>query len=126
MTDEGTLTFAIPNLVPGNYAVKFFIAENAVYLTLYVDIAAGASAAASGAAKLNAGSFKGYVALYARGYGGKRLTAKVGKDWVIVPSVRAATDDLFRVVEFTGAGHEIRVRIYIDRVLIKTIDLTTK
>jgi hypothetical protein len=58
----------------------------------------------------------GYVALY----------AKVGKDWVIVPSIPATTNDLFRVVEFTGAGYDIRVRIYIDRVLMETIDLTTK
>ena len=132
MTEEGTLTFAIPNLDPGNYLVKFFIAENSVYLTSSMDIVAAAPAASSApavpsvAAKVNAGSFKGYVAIYARGHEGKRLTAKVGKDWVIVPSIPAATGDLFRVVEFTGAGYEIRVRIYIDRVLIETIDLTTK
>ena len=132
VTEEGTLTFAIPNLDPGNYAVKFFIAENSVYLTSSMDIVAAAPAASSApavpsvAAKVNAGSFKGYVAIYARGHEGKRLTAKVGKDWVIVPSIPAATGDLFRVVEFTGAGYEIRVRIYIDRVLIETIDLTTK
>ena len=132
VTEEGTLTFAIPNLDPGNYAVKFFIAENSVYLTSSLNIVAAAPAASSVpavpsvAAKVNAGSFKGYVAIYARGHEGKRLTAKVGKDWVIVPSIPAATGDLFRVVEFTGAGYEIRVRIYIDRVLIETIDLTTK
>ena len=97
-----------------------------------MDIVAAAPAASSApavpsvAAKVNAGSFKGYVAIYARGHEGNRLTAKVGKDWVIVPSIPAATGDLFRVVEFTGAGYEIRVRIYIDRVLIETIDLTTK
>jgi hypothetical protein len=126
VTEEGTLTFAIPNLDPGNYLVKFFVAENSVYLTSSMDIVASAPAVPSVAAKVNAGSFKGYVAIYARGHEGKRLTAKVGKDWVIVPSIPAATGDLFRVVEFTGAGYEIRVRIYIDRVLIETIDLTTK
>jgi len=35
--------------------------------------------------KVNAGSFKGYVALYALGYEGQRMSAKVGNDWVIVP-----------------------------------------
>jgi len=35
--------------------------------------------------KVNAGSFKGYVALYAKSYEGQRMSAKVGNDWVIVP-----------------------------------------
>ena len=76
--------------------------------------------------KVNAGSFKGYVAVYAKGYEGHRLSAKVGKDWVIVPSIPAATNDLYRHVEFTGAGVDVAVRIYIDRVLVDTINLTTK
>jgi len=78
------------------------------------------------AAKVNAGSFKGYVALYALGYEGQRLSAKVGNDWVIVPVIPAATNDLYRKVEFVGAGVEISVRLYIDRVLVATIPLLTK
>ena len=73
--------------------------------------------------KVNAGSFKGYVALYAKGYEGQRMSAKVGKDWVIVP---ALASNFERVVEFTGAGVDVAVRIYIDRVLLDTINLTTK
>ena len=78
--------------------------------------------------KVNAGSFKGYVAVYARGYEGQRLSAKVGKDWVIVDPIvnNQENGSLFRVVEFTGAGVDIAVRIYIDRVLVDTIALTTK
>ena len=68
--------------------------------------------------KVNAGSFKGYE--------GHRLSAKVGADWVIVPSIPAATNDLYRHVEFTGAGVDVAVRIYIDRVRVDTINLTTK
>jgi len=78
------------------------------------------------AQKVNAGSFKGYVALYAKGYEGQRMSAKVGNDWVIVPSIPAATNDIFRAVEFVGAGVDISVRIYIDRVLLATIPLLTK
>jgi hypothetical protein len=79
--------------------------------------------AASASQKVNAGSFKGYVALYAKGYAGQRMSAKVGKDWVVVP---ALASNFERVVEFTGAGVDVAVRIYIDRVLIDTINLTTK
>jgi hypothetical protein len=73
--------------------------------------------------KVNAGSFKGYVAIYAKGHEGKRLSAKVGKDWVVVP---ALASNFVRVVEYTGAGYTIAVRIYIDRVLVDTITVVTK
>jgi len=82
--------------------------------------------AASSTQKVNAGSFKGYVALYAKGYEGQRMSAKVGNDWVVVAAIPAATNDLFRAVEFVGAGVEISVRLYIDRVLVETIPLLTK
>ena len=91
-----------------------------------MNINVGEAAASSSSQKVNAGSFKGYVALYALGYEGSRLSAKVGNDWVIVPSIPAATNDLFRQVEFVGAGVEIAVRMYIDRVLVDTINLVTK
>jgi len=54
------------------------------------------------------------------------MSAKVGNNWVILPSVPAATNDLFRAVEFVGVGVDISVRIYIDRVLVATIPLLSK
>ena len=81
------------------------------------------TAAASADQKVNAGSFKGYVALYAKGYAGQRMSAKVGNDWVVVPVLASNFE---RVVEYTGAGYTVAVRIYIDRVLIDTITVTTK
>jgi hypothetical protein len=77
---------------------------------------------------VNAGSFKGYVAIYAKGYEGKRLSAKVGTDWVIVDPIvnNQENGSLHRSTDFTGAGVDISVRIFIDRVLIKTVELTTK
>jgi hypothetical protein len=85
--------------------------------------AAAAAPAPAAGTKVNAGSFKGYVALYAKGHAGKRMSAKVGKDWVVVPVLASNFE---RVVEFTGAGVDVAVRIYIDRVLLETINLTTK
>ena len=87
-----------------------------------VSVAVGAAAPSSDQ-KVNAGSFKGYVAIYAKGHEGKRLSAKVGNDWVVVP---ALASNFVRVVEYTGAGYTIAVRIYIDRVLVDTITVTTK
>ena len=96
-------------------------AQQADNITATLSIAPAAPVAAD--TKVNAGSFKGYVAVYAKGYEGKRLSAKVGKDWVVVP---ALASNFVRVVEYTGAGYTINVRIYIDRVLVDTITVTTK
>jgi len=92
-------------------------------VTVVKAISVGAASAASADQKVNAGSFKGYVALYAKGYAGQRMSAKVGNDWVVVESLAS---DFERVVEYTGAGYTIAVRIYIDRVLVDTITVVTK
>jgi len=93
-------------------------------ITAEINFASSVSApAASADQKVNAGSFKGYVALYAKGYAGQRMSAKVGKDWVVVPVLASNFE---RVVEYTGAGYTVAVRIYIDRVLVDTITVTTK
>ena len=73
--------------------------------------------------KFNAGSFKGFVALYAKGYVDHKLSAKVGKDWVIVESIES---DFERYVEFTGAGYEINVRMFIDGEFVFSKELKTK
>ena len=76
--------------------------------------------------KVNAGSFKGHVVLYALNHEGKRLSAKVGDDWVIVESIPESVNNLYRHVEFTGVGYEVQVRIFIDRKLEATSPLPTK
>ena len=73
--------------------------------------------------KVSTSSFKGSIAADAKRYKGHRLNAKVGKDWVIVP---ALVTNFERVVEFTGAGVDLAARIYIYRVLVDTINVTTK
>jgi hypothetical protein len=61
--------------------------------------------------KVNVGSFKGFVALYAKGYEGQRMSAIVAGKWIQVASLDS---DFERVVRFTGAGFNIDVKIYID------------
>ena len=92
-------------------------------ITFLTSAPAAEADAGSDDVKVNAGSFKGYVAIYAKGHEGKRLSAKVGADWVVVPVLASNFE---RVVEYTGAGYTINVRIYIDRVLVDTITVTTK
>ena len=72
---------------------------------------------------VNAGTFKGIVALYAKNLEGRRLSAKVGRDWVIVDSLASRFERIIEEVDWDDYG--ISVRIFIDRKLIRTIQLTT-
>ena len=71
--------------------------------------------AATADQKVNVGSFKGYVALYAKGYAGQKMSAIVAGKWIVVESLAS---DFERVVRFTGAGYTITTKIYIDGVQV--------
>ena len=73
--------------------------------------------------KVNAIAMSGRVELYARGYEGRRFSAKVAGKWLKVDSLAS---DFERVLRATGAGYDIKVELYIDGVLIETLSLTTK
>jgi hypothetical protein len=73
--------------------------------------------------KVNVGSFKGYVALYAKGYMGMKMSAIVAGKWIVVASLAT---DFERVVRYTGAGYDIVATIYIDGEMIDTFNVTTK
>lgn len=52
------------------------------------------------------------------------MSAKVGKDWVIVDSLDS---NFVRVIErVRWVGHELAVRIFIDRKHVRTVDLVTE
>jgi hypothetical protein len=74
-----------------------------------------ASGVAASETKVNVGSFKGFVALYAKGYEGQKMSAIVAGKWIVVESLAS---DFERVVRFTGAGYTITTKIYIDGVQI--------
>jgi len=117
--DSGTFTLTAVYLKDGASTA----AKDKITATQAITVGDAAASTPSADQKVNAGSFKGYVAVYAKGYAGKRLSAKIGNDWVVVESLESNFE---RVTDFTGAGYTIAVRIYIDRVLVDTITVTTK
>lgn len=72
---------------------------------------------------VNAGTFKGIVAIYAKNFEGRRLSAKVGEDWVIVDALDARFVRILERVRWNDYG--LSVRIFIDRRLVRTVNLTT-
>lgn len=118
--DKGSITVVVSYDQNGD---GDFVDAKDLNTTKTITVGAAAVAAPSADQKVNAGSFKGFVAVYAKGYKGQRLSAKIGNDWVIVNSLAS---DFVRVTDFTGAGVDITVKIYIDRVEVASIPLTTK
>ena len=93
-------------------------------ITVVQAVAVGKAAATAAAdQKVNVGSFKGYVALYAKGYAGQKMTAIVAGKWI---KVDALASNFERVVRYTGAGYTITTKIYIDGVLTGTFSTVTK
>ena len=78
--------------------------------------------------KLTVGSFKGFIAIYTKGYEGQKLSAKVAGKWLVVDSLKESwrQNNYSRTVRFTGAGYDIFVHLYVDGEFIKTEMLTTK
>jgi hypothetical protein len=72
--------------------------------------------------KLTVGSFKGYVAIYAKGYEGSKLSAKVAGKWLVVEELSAFQ----RTVRLTGAGYTIKVDLYIDGQFVRSETVVTK
>jgi hypothetical protein len=73
--------------------------------------------------KITIGTFKGFVAIYFKGYEGTRVSIKIAGKWQVVPRV---PKDFHRVVRRTGAGFVVKSEVYIDRKLVQERRLTTR
>ncbi len=78
--------------------------------------------------KLTVGAFKGFIAIYTKGYEGQRLSAKVAGKWLVVSSLDEtwSGNNYSRTIRSTGAGKSIKVHLYIDRQFVRTEELRTK
>lgn len=117
------LRIRIPGLTPGTKNLVLMSTEGQLTHQAAFVVRESVVSQQASVGKVNAVAFKGFVAVYAKGYEGKRLSAKVGKDWIVVP---ALASNFVRVTDFTGSGVEISVRIFIDRMQVGTIPLVTK
>jgi hypothetical protein len=117
----GALTLTVPaRLQPG---LKNLVILSSNGRLTAQDAFTVTSAPAVADTKVNAGSFKGYVALYAKGHKGSKMSAIVAGKWIVVASLAT---DFERVVRYTGAGYDIVTSIYIDGEMIDTFNVTTK
>lgn len=73
--------------------------------------------------KITIGTFKGFVAIYFKGYQNTRVSIQIAGKWLVVPSIPKA---FHREVRNTGAGFTVNSKIYIDRKLVQEKTLTTR
>ena len=73
--------------------------------------------------KITIGTFKGFVAIYFKGYQDTRVSIQIAGKWLVVPSIPKA---FHRVVRNTGAGFTVNSKIFIDRKLVQEKTLTTR
>jgi len=118
--DSGTFTLTATYLPAGAGTAA------ADKVTSVQSISVGASAA-SADQKITVGTFKGYIAIYTKGYMGQKLSARVAGKWLVQdPIVAWNGKDYSRAVRLTGAGYTITVGLYIDGVFLRAETLTTK
>ena len=96
-------------------------------VTVVHSVAIGATADAAVDQKITVGTFKGYVAIYTKGYMGQKLSAKVAGKWLVVDPIAAyKSNDYSRTVRLTGAGYTITVDLYIDGAFVRSEVVVTK
>jgi hypothetical protein len=119
--DSGTAT------VTTTYLKNGASTATADKLTTVGQITIGAGTVASADQKITVGTFKGYVAIYTKGYMGRTLSAKVAGKWLVVDPIAAyKSNDYSRTVRLTGAGYTITVDLYIDSKFVRSEVVTTK
>jgi len=120
VADRGTLTITATYLKAGAATV----ASQKVSVIQAVNVGPAAAAVDQ---KITVGTFKGYVAIYTKGYMGQKLSAKVAGKWLVVDPIAAyKSNDYSRTVRLTGAGYTITVDLYIDGAFVRSEVVTTK
>ena len=125
---EATLVVTVPaGLIPGFKDIVFVSSFGKLnYLAAFqVTTRPVATEAPSpiSSQKLNALAFEGFITIYAKGYEGKKLAAKVAGRWL---KIDALDSDFEKVLRFTGGILDIKVAIYVDGQLQKEIELLTR
>jgi hypothetical protein len=124
------IALELPKLATGRYDILLTGSDGLVLRwlnsLLVGDVTADGSTTSSPVIerKVNAGVFKNFVAIYAKGYKGQQLTAKVAGRWLKVDSL---SSNFVRVLRKTiYVIYPIKVEIHIDGKLEKKLNLITK
>jgi hypothetical protein len=82
--------------------------------------------AAISATKITVGTYKGYVAVFAKGYEGQKLSVRLASKWHVVAALADLKAGYALKTINTGVGYEANVIVYIDGVEVQRKTITTK
>jgi hypothetical protein len=94
-------------------------------ITVTKTVVVGAAAAASDQ-KVTVGTYKGYVAVFTKGYEGQKLSVRVASKWHVRNSIVDLKAGYSLLTVNTGAGYVANVIVYIDGVEVERMTITTK
>jgi hypothetical protein len=76
--------------------------------------------------KITVGTYKGYVAVFTKGYEGQKLSVRLASKWHVVPTIVDLAAGYSLKTINTGVGYEANVIVYIDGVEVQRKTITTK
>ncbi len=93
----------------------------------YLSLSQGQSQPETSEKKVTIGTYNGYIAIYTKGYEGRRLTAKVAGRWLKVDPIELAPGKTYSLTKRnTGAGYTINIEVYIDGELLAEDTVLTR
>ena len=93
-------------------------------ITVVQAVAVGKAAAAD--QKVTIGTYKGYVAVFTKGYAGQKLSVQLASKWHVRNPIVDLKAGYSLLTVNTGAGYVANVIVYIDGVEVKRETITTK
>ena len=82
--------------------------------------------AVASATKVTVGTYKGYVAVFAKGYEGQKLSVRLASKWHVVATLADLKAGYALKTIDTGVGYVANVIVYIDGVEVQRKTITTK
>jgi hypothetical protein len=83
-------------------------------------------AVASSDTKVTVGTYKGYVAVFTKGYAGQKLSVRLASKWHVRNPIVDLKAGYSLLTVNTGAGYVANVIVYIDGVEVERMTITTK
>jgi hypothetical protein len=76
--------------------------------------------------KVTIGTYKGYVAVFTKGYAGQKLSVRLASKWHVRNPIVELKAGYSLLTVNAGAGYVANVIVYIDGVEIKRLVITTR
>jgi hypothetical protein len=110
----------------GTAVIKAVMTIDAVQVIKTSSIVVGVGAVASSDRKITVGTYKGYVAVFTKGYAGQKLSVRLASKWHVSDPIVDLKAGYSLLTVNTGVGYVANVIVYIDGVEVERMTITTK